>query len=288
MWCRRVILEGVRRNATRAAVLATAAALLSVVAAAQTLQIPAPSGFVNDFANVVDASSRQRMETMAENFRKRTDIDVAVVTLQSLEGRPIEQVGLRIGREWKIGAGEEKNGVLILLAVEDRQSRIEVSRHLEDEITDGTAGAILRKARPYFKEEQYGRGLSVALESVLATIADKRGISIEGIDQRQAYRAPQRQQTDSWLGRIISLAVLLFVIWVIARAMGGGGGGGGGRRRRYGVSPWIFPLIWGGGGWGGRSRGGFGGGGWGGGGGGGWGGFGGGGDFGGGGASDSW
>ncbi len=263
---------------------------------AQTPELPAPSGFVNDFAGVVDAASRERMETMARNFRDRTSVDVAVVTLASLDGRPIEDVGIDIGRKWGIGAGDgDKDGVLVLLAVQDRRSRIETSRKIDDEITDGIAGSILRKARPYFAQEQYGQGLQVALESVLATIAEKRGVSIEGIDQRQAYQSDRAQQqprrsSSSWLSRIVTLVILVIVIAVIARNFGGGGGGGGwgggGRRRRYGSSPWVAPIFipggWGSGG---------GGGGWGGGGGGGggsWGGFGGGGDFGGGGASDSW
>jgi uncharacterized protein len=240
----------------------------------------------------VDEASRARMETMAQNFRDRTQIEVAVVTFQSLEGRSIEETGLRIGREWGLGRDQEKNGVVLLLAVQERKSRIEVSRHLEDEVTDATSGIILRKSGPLFAQGQFGQGLQLALESVLATIADQKGISIEGIDQRQAYREqrpPPRSSGNSWPSRIITLLVVLFLIYSFTR--GGGGGGGGWRRRRYyGPSPWIIPgVFWGGGG---GSSGGFGGGGWGGGsgggGGGGFGGFGGGGDFGGGGATDSW
>jgi uncharacterized protein len=274
--------------------LAAALAAAVLPALAQAPELPPPTGFVNDFANVVDAASRERMETMARNFRDRTGIDVAVVTLPSLGGRPIEDVSIDLAREWKIGGGEDKDGVLVLLAVEDRRSRIETSRRLDDEITDGAAGSILRKGRAAFAQGQYGQGLQVVVESLLATLAEKRGVSIEGIDQRQAYREqprPQRQPSgSSWLSRIIFLIVIVGVIYAFSR--GGGGGGGGGRRRRrgYGVSPWIIPgVFWGGGGggWGGSS-GGWGGGSWGGGGGGGFGGFGGGGDFGGGGASDSW
>jgi uncharacterized protein len=285
-----VFFRGVKRRATGVARLCAALVLAAVSAAAQGFELPPSTGFVNDFAGVVDAASRDRMETMARNFRDRTQIEIAVVTVASLQGRSKEDVGLQIGREWGVGAGAEKSGLVILLAPQERQSYIAVSRHLEDEITDGTAGAISRKATPYFREGKYGPGLSLMLESVLATIADKQGISIEGIDQRQAYREerpPPRASGSPWVSRIITLLIVLFVIYSFSR--GGGGGYGGRRRRYYGPSPWIIPgVFWGGGG---GSRGGFGGGGWGGGGGGGgggWGGFGGGGDFGGGGGGDSW
>jgi uncharacterized protein len=280
----------VKRTATRLARTLVVLALAAVPGFAQ-LVLPPSTGFVNDFANVVDAASRERMETMAKNFRDRTGIEVAVVTLQSLEGRPVEEVGLQIGREWSVGAKQEKDGVVVLLAVDDRRSRIEVSRHLEGDITDAASGSILRKARPDFAAGNYGAGLQVALESVLATIAESRGLSIEGIDQKQAYREPRRDPRaasgGSWVSRIVFLIVIFFVISAFAR--GGGGGGGYGGRRRRGFSPWILPgVFWGGGGGGGGFGGGSWGGGGGGGGGGGWGGFGGGGDFGGGGASDSW
>lgn len=256
--------------------------------------LPAPTGFVNDFASVIDDSSKARMETMARNFRDRTEIDVAVVTLSSLNERPIEDVALVLGRQWGIGAGTEKNGLIILLALGERQSRIEVSRKLEDEITDGTAGEILRQSRPQFARGEYGDGLRLALETVLATLAEKRGISIEGIDAARALgkqRAFGGSGSSSWSSRIFALIVLVIVFVVIIRLIqrsgGGKGGGGRGGRRRDNDSSWVLPFIvgssWGGGGSGGSS------GGWGGGGGGSdWGGFGGGGDFGGGGASDSW
>ena len=268
---------------TRSSIAIVAILVFAVSALAQT-KFPAPTGFVNDFAGVIDPASKERIETMSRNFRDRTQIDVAVVTLQSLDGRPIEDVGIDLAREWKIGGGEEKDGILVLLAPNDRQTRIETSRKLDDEITDGTAGAILRDARPFFAGGQYGPGLSRVAESVYATIANRRGISIEGIDAARAYpaRAPQ-PSGSSPMSRLISLIILVGFLYFVSSWFGGGGGGGrGGRRRRYGGGPWILPIPIGGG-WGGGG----GGGGWGGGGSD-WGGFGGGGDFGGGGASDSW
>src|ERR1043166_8454690 len=203
--------------------LATLAA--DVASFAQGFVPPTPSGFVNDFANVVDAESANRMETMARNFRDRTQIDVAVVTLPSLQGRPIEEVGLNIGRQWGIGAGQDKNGLLILIAIEDRKSRIEVSRHLEDEITDGTSGAILREARPYLQQNQYGPALQFMLESVLATIAEKQGISIDGIDQSRAVHEQQQREPSHVPWSFIVFFIVIVLVGIF-RNFGGGGRGG--------------------------------------------------------------
>jgi uncharacterized protein len=266
-------------------------AVVATIAAAQAADMPTPTAFVNDYAGVIDPESAARMETMARNFREGTNIDVAVVTLPSLDNRPIEDVGIELGRKWGIGAGEKKEGVLVLLAIQDRRSRIEVSRNLEGEIPDIIASRILRQSRQSFADGKYGAGLSLALESLLATLAKSRNLSIEGIDQRRAYEEPRqapRRSGSSWTSRVVMLVFLVILIWIFTRGSGGGGWGGRRRRRYGGGSPWIFfPGSFGGGGGGG-----FGGGGWGGGssggGGGSWGGFGGGGDFGGGGASDSW
>lgn len=250
-------------------------------------ELPAATGFVNDFAGVVDAASKARMETMARNFRDDTQIEVAVITVASLNGRPIEDVALAFGRQWGVGGGADRSGIVILLSIGDRQSRIEVSRHLEGDVTDGTAGEIVRQSRPQFARGEYGAGLALALESVLATIAEKRGLSIEGIDRARAYQpqsARSRPAGSPWPARIFMLVFLIILILVLVNlARRGGGGRGGGRRGRrwYGGSGWGGPFI--GGSWGGGSGGGSS---WDGGGG--WGGFGGGGDFGGGGASDSW
>src|SRR5206468_2172173 len=118
--------------------------------------------------------------------RDRANIDVAVVTIPSLDDRAIEDYSIDLARKWGIGAGSQREGVLVLVAVQDRKSRIEVSRTPEGEIPDITASRILRQSRSYFQQGQFGAGLSVVLESLLATVAKSRGLSIEGIDQRRA------------------------------------------------------------------------------------------------------
>jgi uncharacterized protein len=277
---------------------------IAAVSLAQPKQFPPPVGMVNDFAGKLSPETKQGLENLLTNFRDRSGVEVVVVTVNQadMQDYPIEDYTLYLGRQWGIGRDSDKRALLLLVAVQppDAQgqyhggTRLEVSRHLEGEIPDGLAGEIIRKMRDDFRAGRFDQALSTGTQTILATLATKLGISMEGIDARQAYKAPV--QRPSRRGRGISpfmIIVLIFIFFAIIRGFGGGGGPGGrrsSRRRGMGAEWMLLPIIFGGG----RGGGGWGGGssdsGWGGsgGGGGGFGGFGGGGDFGGGGASDSW
>lgn len=207
---------------------------------------------------------------------------------------------LAVARGLGIGSKEgEKNGFLLLVAVKDRKYFTQVSDHLEGDLNDGLVGQIQRERLvPAFRQGNYSKGIYDTVQAYVATLGAKRGFSIDGIDQRYAYRdeAPEPSQTRTKSGGLGSLCctaiVILFVIILLISSGRRGGRGGG----RGGGSGWWNLLLLGsllnagsgrssGSGWGG---GGFGGGGFGGGGGGFGGGFGGGGSFGGGGAGGSW
>ncbi len=266
-------------------------------------QLPQPQGMVNDFANKLDSSTRQNLETLLENFRDRSQIEISVVTIPEadLHGYTIEQYGLQLGRQWGVGRGAKTPAALLLVVIKEPGSdglyhgdtRMEISRHLEGDIPDGLAFELIRRMRDDFQAGRFNQALTTGVQTIVATIADKQGISMDGIDKRQAYRGSERRSRGIRISP--SLIMLgIFILFMIINAIGGGRGGPGGRRygrRGSGLNWMLLGMILGGG------RGGFGGMGghrggsdWGGmdGGSGGFGGFGGGGDFGGGGASDSW
>jgi uncharacterized protein len=269
-------------------------------------QLPAYTGMVNDFAGKLSDTKRQQLESLLENFRTRSGIEIAMVTMRfdDLQGYPVEDYSLQLARKWGIGGDSEKRGLLLLVAIKDPNTggysdnlyhgstRLEVSRHLEGDIPDGLAGEIIRKMRDDFQKGNFDEALTTGTQTILATLSQKLGISMEGIDQTQAYRAPTRRPQRSRGGiSPVMIIVIVFIFLAIINALGRGGRGGpGGRYRRSGLGWMLLPLIFGGnrGGWGGSSGSGWGGGSDGGGDGGGFGGFGGGGDFGGGGGSDSW
>jgi uncharacterized protein len=247
---------------------------------------------VSDLANVIEPATEARLEAILTNLKLRADIEFAVVTVDTTGEREIFDYSLAVSRGWGIGSKEgEKNGLLLLVAVKDRKYFAQISRHLEGDLPDSLSGQIQRaRLVPPFKQGDYSRGISDAVETYIATLAEKRGFSLEGIDQSRAYRQPASQprrargQRSSISGCSLGLIILVVIIFFLSGRGGRGGGGSGCLSMLL-----LNSLLNSGGGrgssgWGGGSFGGGGGGG----GGGGFGGFGGGGDFGGGGSGGSW
>lgn len=253
--------------------------------------IPLPEPFtpVVDYANVIDPDTRKRLESIYRNLKERADIEFAVVTVPTTGDRDIFEYSLDIARGWGIGSKEgEKNGFLLVVAVNDRKYFTQVSRHLEGDLNDGLVGQIQRERLvPQFRRGNYSQGIYDTIQTYVATLAEKRGFTIEGIDQSYVYRPsreqPRTQPAAGVPSSCCTLGIIIFVIIIILLSMRRGGGSGC-------LNMFLLGSLLnsgGRGGWGGSSSG-WGGGGFGSGGGGFGGGFGGGGDFGGGGAGGSW
>ena len=249
--------------------------------------LPAPVGYVNDFANVLAPDAAARIDDLAKRVNAATRGDMVVVTLPSLSGRPVEEVSLRLGREWKIGAdaaiGDQARnaGVIILLVPKETSDdgrgycRIETGQGTEGFITDATSGEICRAQTPLFRAQDYSGALERIATDVAGRYAANFGVTLDGVPPPQRRRARQPQGIPPFL-----VVLALVVLFSLLSASGG-------RRRRGCVGcipiPVPGPSL---GGWH-NGGGGFGGG-FGGGGGGGFGGFGGGGGFSGGGGGSNW
>ena len=280
--------------------------LFVVDASAQTapqspVPLPVPFNPIVDNANVIDAETRQRLEAIYLRLKERANIEYSVVTVDTTGGRDIYDFSLAIARGWGMGAKNgDKASFLLVVAIQDRKYYTQVSRHLEGDLPDGLVGLTQQqKLVPAFRQRNYSKGIFDTVQAFVATLAVKRGFSIEGIDASQAVRyvetrPPERPQVNlssMCFGIVVIIVVLILLSSASRRGRGGGGGGGCLQALFWGS---LFSNLGGGGrGWGSSSGwggGGFGGGGFGGGGGGGGfgGGFGGGGDFGGGGAGGDW
>jgi uncharacterized protein len=243
-----------------------------------------PQGYVSDFANAIDADSRARLEDYCSRIERATGVQMALVTIPTLDGNPIEDVANALGRKWGVGQKSKNEGLLYLLAIQDHKQRVEVGYGLEPILPDGFVGSVEREARGQLRAGQYGEAMLAAAETMGAAIAKGKGVSL---DTTLAHRpapeqAPASSQGLPWPAILIGV---VFLLWALSRfGRGGGyrGGGGGGF-----LTGMLLGNLLGGGGsrWGSGGFGGFDSGR--GGGGGGFGGFGGG-DFGGGGASSDW
>ncbi len=248
--------------------------------------LPSPVGYVNDFAGVIPADAKARLEALAVQLNATTRGDMVIVTLPDLGGRPVSEVALRLGREWKIGAdapiGDQTRnaGVVILVVPKETSSdgghcRIEVGQGAEGFLTDGTVGQLCRDAVPQFKAQDYAGAIEYLAASVADRYAEALGVTVDG-QARPARRARSRKENPR---PFITLLTIIAVLIVLSSK-------GGRRRGCVGCLP--IPIPGPRGDFGGFSGGGFSGGGFGGGGGGGFGGFGGGGGFSGGGGGSDW
>ncbi len=255
-----------------------------------TLKIPAPTGYVNDFAGVLDPQSEAAIGAIIDDVRTKSGgAEIVVVTLPSLEGRPVDDVAIAIGRGWGIGSrgaiGDSLRnvGTLLLVAPNERRVRIEVSEGANNFLTAPETGRIRDQYMiPAFRGGDFATGIRMGVQALAQAHADRFGFVLSPGSAPPPVRPPVQQPRGSRGGGFPPglIIFLIIIIFVFLRNRGGGGGPGGRRRRGYG-GPIIIPFPMGGGGWGG---GGFGGGG----GGGGFGGFGGGGGWSGGGSEGSW
>lgn len=271
------------------------ALLFALPAAAQTF--PKLTGRVVDEAKLLSPSQVVDITSKSEALEAATGRQFVVATVPSLVGRPIEDYGYRLGREWKIGDEKRDDGVILLVAPKERKVRVETGYGARVFLTDAISSVIIRNSiLPEFRKNppDYGAGITAGADAIIKQMSLPPGQA-----QANAARAEQaesrREVSGSGIASVIFwIVVILFVIGSLARKAGGRRYRSG-RQRGGGIDPLV--VLWGlnelsrgsrggGGGWSGGG-GGFGG--FGGGGGGGFGGFsGGGGSFGGGGASGSW
>src|SRR6185503_17597620 len=238
--------------------------------------LPVPFNPIVDQANVIDAETRQKLEAIYLNFKERAQSEFAVVTVETTGDQDIFDYSLAIYRGWGIGT-KTNDGFLLVLAIKDRKYFTQVGYHLEGDLNDGLVGQIQRERLvPQLKNGNYSKGIYDTVQAYVATLAAKRGFTIEGIDQRYAYQEPrERTGTSGRTGLSSScctLLIILFVILIILSSLKRGGRGGGGGGGWLGLLLLNSVLNSGRGSSSGWSGGGFGGGGWGGGGGGGFGG----------------
>lgn len=240
---------------------------------------PTLSGRVVDEAHLLQPANRDALVTRLEKLEADTGDQLVVVTLTDLQGYEIEDYGYRLGRAWGIGTKEHDNGVLLIVAPNERKVRIEVGYGLEPVLTDAMSTQIIQNdILPAFRQGGFQRGIAQGVDGISAQLR------LDPVEAQARAAAARPEQADIPVGPIILVVlVFLFILMGMIRASHGGGR----RRRGSGIGPVILwsaldALSRSGGG---RSGGGGFGGGFGGGGGG----FsGGGGSFGGGGASGGW
>ena len=147
------------------------ALLLCLSEDAQSLTVPTPEGYVNDHANLLSGSEKARLESLLRRFEAETTDQVVLLIIPSLEGDSLEDFSMRVAESWKVGQKGKDNGVIFLVAVDDRKARIEVGYGLEGALTDAQSGRILRSlVFPAFRQGDYYGGIHAGLVGILSQI----------------------------------------------------------------------------------------------------------------------
>lgn len=197
--------------------------LLAPLAEAATLHFPSLTGRVVDAASVLPAETRNQLDQSLDAFEQKTHHQLVVVTVKSLEGEAIEEYGVALGRAWGIGRKGVNDGVLLIVAPNERQTRIEVGYGLEGELTDAQASVIIQSVMlPEFRRGNIAAGVVAGTRAIISTLGG------------EPYRYQSRPATangEQMPGWVIILFVLLVIFLRVRygiRVIGGGGFGGSG------------------------------------------------------------
>lgn len=129
------------------------------------------SGRVHDEANVLSSSAVERLESQLKTYEDSTTNQVAVLIVPSLDGDVLEEYSLRVAEKWKLGQKERDNGVLLLIAINDRKMRIEVGEGLEGVLTDALSNRIIRnEIAPEFRRGDYESGVLAGVNGIISAI----------------------------------------------------------------------------------------------------------------------
>ncbi|HLK06329.1 MAG TPA: TPM domain-containing protein, partial [Candidatus Angelobacter sp.] len=224
---------------------------LATALSAEPIKQLKPTGYVNDFAGVLDASSSESIRNICQQIDQKAKAQIAIVTIQSLDGADIESYASDLYKAWGIGPKSSNRGVLILLAINDHKRRIEVGYGLEPILPDGKVGGFGREAVPLLRQDQYGPAVLLMTQRVAGVIAADAGITLEGPEPPRP--PPDERPADGpsagaiFLGIVIVLIVLAVLsrtggsglIWfLLGMFLNSGGRGGGGSSWGGGGSSW--------------------------------------------------
>lgn len=198
------------QNYTLRLIILTLVLVLLATSGSAEIKIPALKGRVNDYAQMLSASTIRTLEADLANLEQTDSTQIVVLTVPSLEGEPIEDFSIRVAEKWKIGQKGLDNGAILIIAQKDRKVRIEVGYGLEGRMTDLISGRIIRDVIiPGFKAGQFDQGV---IDGVNAMISVVRG----------EYHETKQRPPGSLIGRsfdrfFFGIIVFIFLIAQIGR-----------------------------------------------------------------------
>ena len=177
---------------------------------------PNPPRLVNDYAHVLNGGQVNQLEQKLDNFVAATSNQICIVVIPDLKGHDVEEYAVEVFNRWALGDKDRKNGVLLLVAINDHKAWISTGQGLQGVLTDARTGEIFRnQMEPAFKEGNYYQGLSDASDAIIAVTKGE-------------YKGDDAQPRQKHLPITAIIILIIFVVFILRMFRGGGGGNGGG------------------------------------------------------------
>lgn len=204
-----------------------AALLLTFCISLCAFEVPAWNGPINDYANILNSSEKTELHNYLTSVNDQTGVQIALLTLPSLEGDSLEDFSIRAVEKWQLGQKGVDNGALLFVVLDERAVRIEVGYGLEGELTDMKSGLIIRNVIiPYFQKGDYATGIRQGL------------LNMVGVATGNAEIVSKSVQSNTTEGSASDIIISIIVLIIFFGIMGGGMF----RRRRF----FGFPYMGGG------------------------------------------
>jgi uncharacterized protein len=216
----------------------------SVVLTAESVStLPAPTGYVNDFAGVLSPSTKGNLENLCTQVDRQAHAQIAVVTIKTLDNdEPIDDFAVALEEKWKVGAKGTDRGILMLVVMNPRKYRIEVGYGLEGILNDAKVGDIGRMMVPSLRQNDYNTGITIGVQQIARVIAADAGVTLTLAQPVHQYHREQAPAQISFVHLLLGGGVILLILFFLAKTgnmgliffllgnlMGGGGGYRGGR-----------------------------------------------------------
>jgi uncharacterized protein len=217
----------------------------SIVLTAESVNtLPAPTGYVNDFAGVLSPSIKANLENICSQVDRQAHAQIAAVTIKTLDNdQPIDEFATALEEKWKVGRKGTDRGVLMIVVMNPRKYRIEVGYGLEGILNDAKVGDIGRRMVPALSQGDYNTGITRGVQQIAQIIATDAGVTLNLGQPVHQYHRQQAPAQISFMGLLLGGGAILLILFFLAKTgnmgliffllgnlMGGGFGGGRGGR----------------------------------------------------------
>ena len=175
---------------------------------------PTPSNlkYINDYTNIINNDYKKKIISIGKELEDKTGAQAVIVVIDSTNNIPIEDYSNKLFRAWGIGKNDKDNGLLILLAINDRKYRVEVGRGLEGVIPDALSNRVMESlVKPSFSQENYGEGLLNSYSKLCDYIAEEYGVTL---DKSLNIELPSQTQSNTSNNKNLSFIGIGFLILI--------------------------------------------------------------------------